>query len=334
MSSIYSAFGLRLESSRTIPGLLELPFARGVDVQVWMDKQPPWPNGLLETPSEILYTKPDEEKKGQPLLTVWIIAGGRYFRILYKDGTEFVLDGRATRVWGTWVDPWTFEDAAVYLLGPILGFVLRLRGVACLHASAVAVGGQAIALLGPPGTGKSTTAAALAKLGHAVLSDNVLALVDQGNTFLAQSGYPRLCLWPDSVRLLFGSADALPLLTPNWDKRYLPLKGDGYRFQEAPLPLAVIYVLGDRMTDPAAANVEALSLQEGMLTLVANSYLNYLLDETMRSQEFQLLGRVAANIPVRRVRLHCEPGHLSRLCEVILEDSYTLAASSLAARGA
>ncbi len=35
------------------------------------------------------------------------------------------------------------------LLGLILGFVLRLRGVTCLHASAIAVRDRAIALLGP-----------------------------------------------------------------------------------------------------------------------------------------------------------------------------------------
>ena len=53
---------------------------------------------------------------------------------------------------------------------------LRLRGVPALHASAVAVGGAALAVVGSAGAGKSTTAAARAARGHAVVADDVLAL--------------------------------------------------------------------------------------------------------------------------------------------------------------
>jgi len=83
--------------------------------------------------------------------------------------------------------------------------------------------GRCVAFLGSPGAGKSTTAAAFARDGHAVLSDDIVALVDQEGTFEVLPAYPHLCLWPDSVTMLYGSPDALPRFSTNWEKRRLAL---------------------------------------------------------------------------------------------------------------
>ena len=48
-----------------------------------------------------------------------------------------------------------------------MGFVMLLRGIVCLHASAIAIDDEAIALLGPAGSGKSTTAAAFPNVATA-----------------------------------------------------------------------------------------------------------------------------------------------------------------------
>ena len=180
------------------------------------------------------------------------LAGGGYYRLLYSDGTEFIVDRTGTRIWATWPDTLTLEDMATYLLGPVLGFVLRLRGITCLHASAVAIGDQAIAFLGTAGAGKSTAAVAFAERGYPALSDDVAALSDQEHTFFVQPGYPLLRLWPSTIATLYGPMDTLPRLTPTWDKRYLDLTQNGYRFQQEPLPLAAIYILDERRPDPTA----------------------------------------------------------------------------------
>jgi hypothetical protein len=251
----------------------------------------------------------------------WKLADGAYFRLLYSDGTEFVVDRSGTRVWANWPEPLTAEDMATYLLGPVLGFVLRLRGVTCLHASLVAVGERAIALLGPPGSGKSTTTAAFATQGYPVLADDMAPLQDQGDTFLVQPTYPRLRLWPDAVRLLYGSPEALPCLTPSWDKRYVDLTQNGYRFQQKPLPLAAIYFLGEPSADPAAPFIETVPVRTGLITLVTNAYTTHLLDKAMRAREFELLSRVVAGVPVRRVMTpHADGDYLSKLCKSILDD--------------
>ena len=174
------------------------------------------------------------------------LAGGAYFGLFYSDGARFAVDREGRDVWADWPEGYALEDAATYLVGPVLGFVLRLRGITPLHASAIAVEDQAIAFVGVPGAGKSTTAAAFAHRGFAVLSDDVVALEDGQNHFLVAPGYPRVNLWPDSVRALLGSEDALPLITPTWGKHYLPLDQKGRRFQSKQLPLGAVYFLGER----------------------------------------------------------------------------------------
>jgi hypothetical protein len=244
----------------------------------------------------------------------------------YRDGTEFVVNREGTDVEATWPDEATLEDTATYLLGPVLGFVLRLRGKVCLHASAVAVNNRAAAFLGPAGAGKSTTAAAFARHGHPVLSDDVSALGDRGDTFVVQPGYPHLRLWPDSVNTLFGSPEALPRLTPPdginawWDKRYLDLIEHDFPFQRDPLPLAAVYVLGGHSTDAAAPFVEQMSAHEALMALIANTYTNYLLDREMRAREFELLGRLVARVAVRRLIAHADPARLPQLCQLIADE--------------
>ena len=88
--------------------------------------------------------------------------------------------------------------------GPFWGLLLRFRGVTCLHASAVAIGGSVIAFVGAEGAGKSTTAAAFARAGYAAVSDDVVALVERKGDFFVSPSYPHLCLWPESVEMLYG----------------------------------------------------------------------------------------------------------------------------------
>ena len=125
----------------------------------------------------------------------------------------------------------------------VLGLLLRLRGVTCLHASAVALADHAIAFVGSEGAGKSTTAALMARKGCAVISDDVVALVERNGSFYVYPAYPYLCLWPDSVTMVYGPDKQLPSFSPNWDKRLLSLTGNDLRFEAQALPLGAILSL-------------------------------------------------------------------------------------------
>ncbi|HXC62650.1 MAG TPA: hypothetical protein VNV63_08245, partial [Nitrospiria bacterium] len=198
---------------------------------VFLDETPPWFNESLKEKEEIVYLSPDRETNGIPGVSFLKSSSGSYFRVVYGDGAEFVVDRLGTEIWSIWTGNLTLEDAFVYLLGPIMAFALRLRGLISLHASAVSIDGNAVAIVGSGGAGKSTTAGSFARMGYPVVSDDVLPLLDHGAFFSVQSGYPCVCLWPKSVESLYGSSDSLPRLTPTWDKRYLALGKNGQSFQ-------------------------------------------------------------------------------------------------------
>lgn len=320
MSVSHVVYGLRLAANVLLPGLPPSLEEDGCDVRIRLKEsstffiQFPEHTNSLNVSS---YDPPDSH----PNLRVRILPDGSYVAFFYNDGARFAVDRHGREVWADWPENHTLEDACTYLLGPVMGFVLRLRGTVCLHASAVAVDDRAIALVGPPGSGKSTTAAAFARSGFRVFSDDVVPLTDKGDYFLVPPAYPRVNLWPDSVLSLFGSEDSLPRITPTWDKLYLSLGQNGYHFASMPLPLGAIYILDSRDRTLTAPVIEAVSAKEALITLVPNTYVNYLLDQNMRRTEFDVLSRIVSEIPVRRVRPQDEPSAIFGLCETIVDDA-------------
>lgn len=328
LSFSYSVYGLHLRTNLPISRLNESPVSSPVDVQVSAGQWPSWCGKSLGAGEKVFYISPKgEDEHGNPRVVMSKSSAKSYFRIRYADGVEFLIDEPGAQVWAIWPDDQTADDVMVYLLGPIMGFVLRRRGLTSLHASAVVIDDRAVAFVGPPGAGKSTTAAAFAGLGHSVVSDDIVPLLDRGSFFEVQSGYPCVCLWPHSVSSLYGSPDVLPLLTPTWDKRYLPLGDDKHRFQDEPLPLAGVYMLGKRLADPARPFVEPVPPGQGLMALVSNTYMNYIPDSVVHAREFELLARLAELVPVQRVQPHDDPVQLTRLCDLIIEDVRGMASS-------
>jgi len=271
----------------------------------------------------LTYVSSDTNTAGEPSLRIWKTEEGNFVRLAYGDGTQFWLDHKRQDLWATWPDSSSLENAASYLLGPVLGLLLRLRGVVCLHASAVAIEDCSVAFVGSAGAGKSTTAAAFARQGYSIISDDIVALNEQTNAFQVLPAYPHLCLWPDSVHMLYGSLEALPRIIPDWEKRRLVLGDQEARFESRSLPLGAVYILGERRRDPAPY-VESMRPQNALLALVADTYANKILDREMRAREFEVLGRLVTTIPIRRVYPHEDPTRLKELCKVIREDFATL----------
>ncbi len=332
MPYTHSIYGLRLKANLPIPGLppLREPH-RHLDLAVHLKLQPPfdwsWPDG------EEIYSGKSHGNEAKPPLRVFKRGGGRYFGFFYRDGARFAIRSDGGEVWADWPSGYSLEDAATYLVGPVLGFVLRLKGISPLHASAVEIGGRAVVIVGPPGAGKSTTAAAFAHLGHAVLSDDVAALREQGNQFYVAPGYPRVNLWPDSVRALHGSEDALPRITPTWSKCYVPLDCHG-RFASRSLPLRAIYLLGTRGPAKTAPEIEEVAASDALLSLVANTYVNYVLNREMRHAEFDLLTRLVSSIPLRRIHPADDTSRVAESCQAIVRDLDRLRAAPYLPTGA
>jgi hypothetical protein len=322
---LYTVFGLLVRCNLRIPGLTpERASRNSPEVEIHLGVSPGAIDETPGGPEELIFASSDTTESGEPALRIWRIANGALLRLNYFDGSQFWLAENGTAVWAMWPAASSLEDVATYVLGPVFGLLLRLRGVPCLHASAVAFGDSAVAFAGSEGAGKSTTAAALAGRGHSVISDDIVALVEREGSFLVLPAYPYLSLWPESVKMLYGPEKMLPTFSPGYDKRQLLLSENRLRFQEEPMPLRAVFLLGERCADPAAPFIEALPAREALLSLVANSYATSLLDRDMRAGEFELLGRLVTSVPVRRLRPHEDGSRIGRLCEVIHEKCYEL----------
>jgi hypothetical protein len=316
MSYSCSIYGLGINANQPIPGV---PSSRvsSIDLSISLGSFPAWVHELKSQQSQLTYTSEYTDGSGQPLLKVFRLGEGKYHYFRYADHTEFVVDQTGAEIWADWPPSLTIEDTATYLLGPVMGFVMLLRGIISLHASAVVIGSEAIALVGPAGSGKSTTAAAFSNNGYVVLADDVVTLDDQTDHFVVRPAYPCIRLWPASVKTLYGNASHLPRLTPNWDKCYLDLSE---RFPTKPVPLSAVYLLGERRDDPGAPFVEMLDHTEALLSLIANTYTNYLIDRNMQARQFDLFTRLLSRVPVKRFVPHTDPRRLQQLCDCILDD--------------
>ena len=278
---------------RSIAGLRSLDVAEAPDVSVRMRGSsgvPPANEG-----GSAWYVSPDHDERGIPLLTIRTIESGYVLR--YAEGTTFLVSRSGAEIDAWWDAPLAEVDAADYLFGGVLAFIVRLRGMVPLHASAVVVQDQAILFAGAQGTGKSSLAAAFAILGYPVLADDLVVIDDSRGGVIAYPSHPRLSLWPDSASHLF-AAQALPAHSPVYEKRRLDLLEHGYRVREDALPVGMICLLATREASSRPPVIRPLRPQAALMRLVSQTYGNYLLDASLRAREFDVLGRVADAVSV------------------------------------
>lgn len=235
----------------------------------------------------------------------------------YGDGSAFDVDhgSRPARVRAVIAPGQTLEDLTAYLYGPVLGFLLRSWGRLALHASCVRIGDSAVLLAGDSGSGKSTTAAALAARGLPVLSDDLTALTtDADGHILAWPAFDHLRLWPQSADVVLGPGESLARITPTWDKRRFPLTGS--IFDGEPCPVGAIIVLRPRVARTRAIT-RSLAPARALLTLATLTYANYLLDARMRAAELLQLGALVRAVPIHSLTPPTGRAGLDALCDAV-----------------
>ena len=178
-----------------------------------------------------------------------------------------------------------------------MGLILHQRGFFTLHASVVAVGDFAIGIAGAKRSGKSTTAAMLADLGHRLLSDDVLAVdLRNGGPLSVLAGMPTVNLWPDSVIAVGRDPESLPKIWSEGTKRVTPVSAEQSR---SAYPLSDIFFL-EPLETIEQPSLEPLSAAEAIPLLIGNSHVLRLVEdrETMPIHLTQ-----CADL-TERVRLH------------------------------
>jgi hypothetical protein len=315
----YEAYGLVLQSNLPIDGLMSArSSARLPDIKINLGLTPA--DDLSNGNCKLRYASSYLDEVGEPVLQVWAQGQAGLFQIRFSDGVEFWLDRDFSTLWGHWPENVTLDYALGYLLGPVFGLLLRLRGVICLHASAVNINDRSVVFVGSEGAGKSTTVAAFARQGFRVLSDDIVGLVEQGQEFQTLPASPRINLWPDSVEILYGSRETLPRIAGGFDKRYLVLgENAGARFEDRALRLGALYILGGGAAEDKDC-VEEVTQKEALMLLVQNTYATNFLDAEQRAEEFAVLSRLVAAVPVRMINSRKDVVGPEELCQIIVRD--------------
>lgn len=204
----------------------------------------------------------------------------------------------------------------IALLGMVLAFWLERRGTLTLHASVAVVDGSAVGFLGSSGGGKTSTLLACLDRGHALLTDDLLAVREQGDHVRAERGYPALRLLPEQVARFVGSDEDLPLLHPDFEKRRVSVGDGGFGpFADGAAPLRRLYLPERGPAADAPVVIERLRPDEAVMTLLRHSFL------PREVQRFGWQPRRLAEMPgivrhlsVARLRY---PSGFARLPEVI-----------------
>jgi hypothetical protein len=205
MTHAYWLSGLKLESDFSLPALArwEGPDEVAGDVAIRRGEVSP----MLDRPDHI---GPIFQTRGR---SEYLLALPGTGRILVRNGNEVTIDPE------TGADDRT---TSAVLTGTIQAVLWHQRGLLPLQASAVTIGGRAVALCGPPASGKSTLAAMLAAKGCAAVADGVcLVDVREGEPVSVLPGCTRLRLWADALERLGIASTALPRALTGRDTFFL-----------------------------------------------------------------------------------------------------------------
>lgn len=201
-----------------------------------------------------------------------------------------------------------------YLFGRVLPFAATLRGLEPLHASAVALDGAGLALMGSPGVGKTTIAAELLLRGGRLIADDV-AVVDHAQRRPVLHPGPPLMSLRRGPRPLF-SARELDELGERIGSGEESLRLAVPRADSA-LPFRLLYLLEPSQEN--APRIEALPQPEPA-ALLAGTF-NYALRDPPRLQRL-LDAAAAVAAHVSQIRVAVPPGcDLRQLAAQLLDDA-------------
>jgi hypothetical protein len=318
----YRVYGLHLESNREI-GLLPAEPPDKPDLIV------NWTSNGSESADQDqqwvrVFTAELKQRRG---IALWraVTAQGVSTKLRFdsaKAHIDFFLDSTKQRLCIKHSKVDSTSDLHSYFVGPVLGCVLRLRGVLCLHASVVGIDDRAVAILGQKKSGKSTCAAGLTQMGAALLSDDMAVLKPEDDGFFVHPGYPQIRLWPQSIEAIYPGRGDLPKVYSHRDKRYLPFgvqSTAGATFWPRALPLSAIYVL-EEIEEHCVPHVEAVAPQDRAIALVRNTFGSYVVTDENRTSEFQLVAQLSRTIPIRRLVFTRHLTALGAQTRAILED--------------
>jgi hypothetical protein len=278
-----TAFGLDLSSETPLP-FLEGAGARSTGRPLhisYREQAPAWPQ-------EVQLISDERGLEGEVIFQIEAADGAYRFHGPAYGCT--VLSGEGTEVQGAPGEE-GFEGWQRLLVAQVLPFAAALQGLEVLHAGAVVLGGEGVALSGPSGSGKTSLALALQRRGAELLADDVLAVERDGEELLAQPGAP-------IAGIHLAEAERLRVQQEGKGAKVLARNGREQVARTAiapePVPLKALFLLDRRLQRPSEPIFET---EQDPRQLLASTF-NLLLAAPERLAS---LLEVCARLAARRV---------------------------------
>lgn len=257
-----TAFGLDVRADRPLPflqGGATAATGRGLDLLT--RSTPPG----LAWPAEATLISDERDPAGEVVFQIeraaagYRIAGPRYgAAVLAPDGATIAGAPGAGGI-AAWQR---------LLIAQVLPFAAVLRGLEVLHASAVSIGGEAVAFTGRSGAGKTSVAIALSgRRDAAFLADDVLALEHADGRLIAHPGPPVAGVARAEAERLrqLGRLDDGSVLAE--DRREAMVR---VAPRPEPAPLRAIFVLDRAAGGPARPHFDPLVTGQELLAATFN----------------------------------------------------------------
>jgi len=232
--------------------------------------------------------------------------------LLWNDITIFAIKNYAEII----INPKTgLNKNFIKLLLFSYGFALLLhqKGRLVLHANAVNINDGAVIILGPSGTGKSTTSIALLNKGHELLCDDVLSIRVEGKYPTVYPSFPRIKLWPDVIKQFKEDPTILPKIHSNSDKRLYNVSN---RFSQRKKNLKAIYII----KESNFTGIENINSQKATMELIRSSYCYKLLRKTGLAKNLKQCSEVAIKVPIKVLKVKRSFEDFNHLAETIEND--------------
>jgi hypothetical protein len=289
-ASLYRAFGVDFQSALPLPEMREGWAGTDNPVTI-MRATAPRPKNAVEIDRGVV--------AGPQVF--WMEVPG-VVRLLVTEGAEIAVEilGDASE-----------GEVRAFLLGSAMGALLHQRGLLPLHASAVEIGGRAVAFIGTSGAGKSTMALHMNARGRPLICDDICAVDPSGEVPVVWPGLRNLKLWRDALTTAGHAPDGLEQVLPTLDKYRLPVASTA---RYAPYPLGAIVCL-EAGTD---ATLEPLAGAEAAVVLIANIFRGQLLKPMGRSRaHFEQVTTVARMAGLRRLTRPWAIDQLATSCALV-----------------
>lgn len=199
----------------------------------------------------------------------------------------------------------------------LLPLWLEWSGLPCLHANALQLRQQLVAVAGPSGRGKTTLSLALREQGFALHSDDLIALhLDEQYRFLGYPGPPRLHLYPDSSAFFLDGqrvdCPAVPLGSP---KRLVSYSAS---MVTGAMPLAAVLYLDRRDDDSTTVSLSRLASADALVESLRNGVTEEMPQAIgVAPQRLQRLAAFASTVPAYRCSYPSGYGQLDQVAATI-----------------